>query len=960
MKVSNQFDMDMDDEYPETEVKIKSKKKAIIIVSVIAAIILVLAAIVVAVVLIRNSKDKTTPIDEPLPNDPNSQNNSTDTNPDDDYPAVNPDFKSETITFKANGGNGNDVDVPLAAHQRIAFGETPQFTKADYALVGWCKTPDCQNSKVAFPYFFESAITLYANWKYAPKLITVSFHGNTGTGVIPSTQFSENQEVKVIQNGFRKSGYAFEGWCTDSDCTAGVINFPHKFTEDVTLYPKWTSITPKGQISFDGGGGTGDTLPLTCSDKMEITEAMVGHSFEPPSREMLFVGYTIKKSVNPSSVNLLSEENELVEFPYTFTENVIFSAVWKSPDYVNVTLVYENELFPKEIHQFTVNTELNDLAEPTLDNYLFAGWFTSPTYESDKQVAFPVKITNGMVFYAKIMPYSIDGTISYEPNGGYGSMISNSFHLGVVVTEPTPLFRNPGYDFKGWYSSPSCNRNERVLFPIYFNKSLTLYPKWSLNIPEGRCLLYYHLDPSEGLIESTLQVIDSNTMIYLPRPPKLERSDGAKFYAWATEKSNPWTYYSYFQAFTIDQFKVNSSGFINIYPFYTTDYYTITYNLETGERGDVSPVYIDKEMIKSNQIGLPYFIITKTDYVFRGWAKSKNGLAEIRPKHDLLQNSITSDMKLYAVFGFDSTNEGGNQPKYAGQTIWIKGIDPFPEERWVQRELYDTKTIVWKYQYDHNKWWDAKKRVPVYGGYDANMCWAAAASNALHWWYYHNSHYIAKYFELNPDSPKPATGFPNVKDSEIFLDFKKNWPNEGGYSNIGAAWWVSGSNRTGGGYFKDAFNNPNTYICETTTGMTLTRKRFNEFITQAIESDRALTWYTVEFGSHATTIYGAKYDTDGWIRTIYYADNNHIQYMTVTNEITSILACDIIYFDQDVQQPQPDLETNPEHQKNPIAWIKGMFPGYGVHIRELQSYDLRHDVWENYFAEKEKEKAKAM
>ena len=160
-------------------------------------------------------------------------------------------------------------------------------------------------------------------------------------------------------------------------------------------------------------------------------------------------------------------------------------------------------------------------------------------------------------------------------------------------------------------------------------------------------------------------------------------------------------------------------------------------------------------------------------------------------------------------------------------------------------------------------------------------------------------------------------------DGAIFAEFKKYWPNEGGYCDKGVKWWLSGSSIGGGGYFKDVFTDESSNIFELLApGGRMPRKKFNEFITQALESERALTWYNMERGYHSTTIFGAKYDSDGWIRTIYYSDNNHYTYSTVTRESTGIIEAPIIYFDPTVQLPQQDLETNPDYQKDPDMAIK--------------------------------------
>lgn len=65
-----------------------------------------------------------------------------------------------------------------------------------------------------------------------------------------------------------KEGYVFEGWYLE-DKTTQVTN-DYKFTEDTTLYAKWTEVTPETKtmkVTFDSKGGSKvSALTVTCTD----------------------------------------------------------------------------------------------------------------------------------------------------------------------------------------------------------------------------------------------------------------------------------------------------------------------------------------------------------------------------------------------------------------------------------------------------------------------------------------------------------------------------------------------------------------------------------------------------------------------------------------------------------------------------------------------------------------------
>ena len=265
-------------------------------------------------------------------------------------------------------------------------------------------------------------------------------------------------------------------------------------------------------------------------------------------------------------------------------------------------------------------------------------------------------------------------------------------------------------------------------------------------------------------------------------------------------------------------------------------------------------------------------------------------------------------------------------------------MKPFSPDRWVYYPKFQANVLTWREE-DLNKWWDVKKVEPK-GGEDANMCWAASASNALHYWTYHNKANIDKYYQLNSDKTPPNTTFSGSFDSGIFRYIKKYWDNKGSKTEHAVQWWTAGfTGKDGGGYFKDVFTTESKKVYDTI--QLPTKKTFNEFITKALLSGDALTWSFFISELHATTVYGAKYDSDGWIRTIYYADNNDGIERTETREVVSIKEANIIYYDSGVPLPKYDLETNIDYQTDPVPHVASIVEGWANDIMDVESYSLR-------------------
>ncbi len=103
---------------------------------------------------------------------------------------------------------------------------------------------------------------LYAQWK--PHQYTVKFDGNTADGGGTASQtMTYDQAVNLTANGYRKTGYTFTGWNTQSDgggaaYTDGqnVKNLTIVDGENITLYAQWQAnhytVTFNGNTA-DGG-----------------------------------------------------------------------------------------------------------------------------------------------------------------------------------------------------------------------------------------------------------------------------------------------------------------------------------------------------------------------------------------------------------------------------------------------------------------------------------------------------------------------------------------------------------------------------------------------------------------------------------------------------------------------------------------------------------------------------------
>lgn len=205
-------------------------------------------------------------------------------------------------------------------------------------------------------------------------------------------------------------------------------------------------------------------------------------------------------------------------------------------------------------------------------------------------------------------------------------------------------------------------------------------------------------------------------------------------------------------------------------------------------------------------------------------------------------------------------------------------------------------------------WYDVNKTLDQ--TQDANLCFSAAASNMLHWWFDRNSGYIDQYLAMHPDAPKaadirelkvPPAG---QQDSKIYARFAQQfanrqkgfWPDllqdqfingytpkeNGGLTDPdheGQSLIEKGPDKRGGFFYK-VFG-PNI----------LTRRRYYDYIsygdlsrdlkTFITQGDMVTLTYDMGASAHVVTLWGAEYDSKGNLCGVYYTDSDDDKTMDI-------------------------------------------------------------------------------
>lgn len=302
-------------------------------------------------------------------------------------------------------------------------------------------------------------------------------------------------------------------------------------------------------------------------------------------------------------------------------------------------------------------------------------------------------------------------------------------------------------------------------------------------------------------------------------------------------------------------------------------------------------------------------------------------------------DNFEAGRKTSVKINIKSGNEG--DAEWAGRKVWIKGITPAADNDWLQLypEFYSTLYLPWKPEYG---WYDCNKRNPTAdpGGIpDGNQCWAAAASNLMHWWIAQNTEYVRQYGYTGPDYTYPL---PKPQESDIFQEFTDSFIDKAGYTDAGINWFIHGIKPDApqmqypanpGGYFKDVFPE-GTKLASNYTG--LSKKRFNDVIKDALNNGMGLG---ISIGdvrnSHAVTIWGVEFDEQGDISYIYIADNNDRD--TFEKYGVGCIRLEIVYIDL----PEGGDITN---YRTGYLFSDKSYP-----VNKLVTVSLGQEYWKKYF-----------
>ena len=479
-----------------------------------------------------------------------------------------------------------------------------------YTFDGWYKSTDFTSgnkwsSTAKTP---ANDMTLYAKW--TPNKYKVTFNSQGGTSV--TTQTIEYGS-KCTPKTPTKTGYSFDGWYRNAECTGEAWNFETDVvTDDITLYAKW--IGDVYTVTFDTQGGSPVEAQQVSRDQF-VTRP------EDPVRE----GYTFVGWVTTSTGSTEYEfETAKVQ------KDITIYAKWTPIKY---TVTFDSrggsEITSENPKLVSYDGTIQTKPSSTRGGYTFAGWWYIDENGKEAEWKFGsstaadvTKVKRDVTVYAKWKT-----TVTFNLNGGkIGSSSSAKtvevYENSLITSELVPEPVNTGYKVAGWCRDPECATAPWDFDNDTVTQAITLYAKWEPTISYKVTFKDYE----DSIISE--QEVAYNKPAVQPEDPTRE---GHTFKGWYTAKSGG----SKFSFTTgIKEDKV-------IYAQWTINEYKVTFE-KNGGTVTITP---NPKTVKYGESCTEPTEPKKTGYDFGGWYSTPDFSGK---PWNFTDDKVKGDMTLYA------------------------------------------------------------------------------------------------------------------------------------------------------------------------------------------------------------------------------------------------------------------------------------------------------------------------
>ena len=276
-------------------------------------------------------------------------------------------------------GSMSDVVVDYGVWQAL-----PQcgFTRFGYSFAGWAKSPTgdvAYSDKAVVQNLSDKdgdVVDLYARWK--PINYFVRFDANGGVGGSMGVMACEyDKSYTLTKNTYTREGSDFLGWSTNGSTSVAFedgANFSNLSTvanSTNVLRAVWSNYPY--QIAFDGNGGDGEILNISCE---------YGTVYQLPSNAFTRIGYIFTGwATNATTAAVYAEGAAVSNLTLKVEETVRFYAAWRPITY---RILFDADggegVMPPMTNVYDVAANLPPNAFSDI-GMVFTGWALAPSGE---------------------------------------------------------------------------------------------------------------------------------------------------------------------------------------------------------------------------------------------------------------------------------------------------------------------------------------------------------------------------------------------------------------------------------------------------------------------------------------------------------------------------------------------------------------------------------------------------
>ncbi len=546
---------------------------------------------------------------------------------------------SMTVTWNAgtNGGTVNGSSSVTTTVNSGSVASAPGYTpvKTGYTFKGWYTA--ASGGSLYSTVSVTAARTFYAQFNASSYMVTWNANGGTPASSTTSQTYGATLTLPTAPT---RTGYTFAGWYTSaSGGTQVTSSTTYNKAGTTTYYAHWTA--KSNTITWNAGSNGG-----TVNGQSSVTTTVnTGSSAAAPSYTPVKTGHTFKGWYTAASGGSLYNTVTIFDARtfYAQFNAISYTVTWNANGGTPASSTSSQDYGAK----LTLPTA------PSRAGYAFAGWYTSASGGTQVTGSTTYSTAGATTYYAHWNANANTVTWNASNNGGTvngQNSVTTSVNTGAKATAPSYTPVKAGHTFKGWYTSATGGN---LYSTVTVSAAQTFYAQFTANSYTATW------NANGGTPASTTTSPSYGAKLTLPTQPTKAGYAFAGWYTAAnggTQVTSSTTY--------------NTAGNVTYHAHWTTNSYTVTWNMGDGKTETTNQGYGEKLVMPS---GSP----VKAGHTFLGWFTAEKGGTEVTENTTYTTDGPTTYYAQFTANHYSITWDlGDGKTETTGQTYGEKLILP--------------------------------------------------------------------------------------------------------------------------------------------------------------------------------------------------------------------------------------------------------------------------------------------